>query len=154
MKKNVSGRKLGRRSSHREAMIQNMAASLFRYGQITTTQMKAKEVQPFAEHMITVARRGDLSSRRQVLRFISEKDVVKMLFDDIAKRNPERKSGFTRILKLGWRKGDSAPMVVFELLDKPKTVAADKDKKEEKGKTKTEKKTAPKAEEPKAAPTA
>lgn len=128
MKHNIAGRKLGRRSSHREAMIQNMATSLFRYGRITTTQMKAKEVQPFAERMITIARRGDLASRRQVLRFIPEPGIVKMLFDEIVKRNPERKSGFTRILKLGWRKGDGAPTVLFELVDQPKKVEPAKEK--------------------------
>lgn len=133
MKHNVAGRKLGRRSSHREAMLQNLVGSLYRWGRVTTTVEKAKEARSMADHLITVARRGDLSARRYVLRFLTEKDVIKKLFDEICKWNPGRTSGHTRILRVGWRKGDAAEMALFELVDHPK-----KEKKEEKGKDKGE----------------
>ncbi len=138
MRHGVAGRKLGRRTSHKEAMLQNMVCSLFRHGRIFTTLGKAKEAAPLANHLIAVAKKGDLAGRRYVLRFMPDKEVVKKLFDVIVKWNPERKSGFTRILRVGTRKGDAAPVVLLELIDKPQEAPKEKEKKKEKAAEKTQ----------------
>jgi len=109
-------RKLGRESAHRNLMLRNLVTSLLKSGRIETTEPKAKETRRLAEKMITLAKRGDLHARRQVLSFVTEETVVKNLFDDIAPKYQERNGGYTRIMKLGPRRGDSAEMVIIELV--------------------------------------
>jgi large subunit ribosomal protein L17 len=99
------------------AMFRNMVTSLFEHERIVTTAEKAKELRPIAEKMITLAKRGDLHSRRQALSFIRSKDVVEKLFTEIKDNFAERKGGYTRILKTGVRKGDNASMAIIELVD-------------------------------------
>jgi large subunit ribosomal protein L17 len=111
------GRKLSRTPSHRKATLRNMAASLFLHERIETTTAKAKELRPYAERLITLARRGDVHSRRLAARKIHDRNVLGKLFDDIAPRFSERPGGYTRILKLGNRKGDAADMSLIELVD-------------------------------------
>jgi large subunit ribosomal protein L17 len=138
-------KKLGRTKSHRKAMLGNMAASLFMYNVIKTTEAKAKEVRKLAEKLITLAKRGDLHARRQVYEVIKDRKLIKKLFDEIAPKLNDREGGYTRILKLGPRRGDGAPISVVELLiEKPP-------KEQKKGKkAKAEKKTKPeKTKEPK-----
>ncbi len=116
MKHKISARKLGRTSSHRDAMFRNMVTSLFEHERIVTTKEKAKELRPIAEKMITLAKRGDLHARRQALSYIRSKDVVEKLFTDIQEQFAERKGGYTRILQTGVRKGDNASMAIIELV--------------------------------------
>ena len=112
-----SGRKLSRRKEHRKSMLANLAASLIKNGRVKTTDAKAKEVRPFVERMVTFARRGDLHARRIVLSRLRDPIAVKKLFDEIGPRFADRFGGYTRILKLGPRKGDSADMVLIELVE-------------------------------------
>jgi len=114
-----SGRKLGRNSSHRKAMFRNMVTSLLEEERIQTTDAKAKELRGLAERMITLGKRGDLHARRQALAVIRSKDVTAKLFDELAERYKERPGGYTRILKLGHRTGDAAPVSIIELVDSP-----------------------------------
>ncbi|MBW2658723.1 MAG: 50S ribosomal protein L17 [Deltaproteobacteria bacterium] len=116
MRHRKSARKLGRTSSHRDAMFRNMVTSLFEHERIVTTKEKAKELRPIAEKMITLAKRGDLHARRQALSYIRSKDVVEKLFTDIQEQFADRKGGYTRILQTGNRKGDAAPMAIIELV--------------------------------------
>lgn len=116
MRHGKSGRKLGRTSSHREAMFRNMVTSLFEHERIVTTTQKAKETQPIAEKMITLAKRGDLHARRQALGYIQSQDVVAKLFDEISAQFSDRKGGYTRIIKTGTRQGDAASMSILELV--------------------------------------
>ena len=116
MRHKISARKLGRTSSHREAMFRNMVTSLFEHERIVTTKEKPKELRPIAEKMITLAKRGDLHARRQALSYIRSKDVVEKLFSDIQEQFAERKGGYTRILQTGVRKGDNASMAIIELV--------------------------------------
>ena len=116
MRHKYSGRKLGRTSSHRIAMFRNMVTSLFEHERIVTTTEKAKEARPIAEKMITLAKRGDLHARRQVLSFIRSKDVVEKLFTEIKDNFDDRKGGYTRIIKTGVRRGDCASMAILELV--------------------------------------
>ena len=109
-------RKLGRDASHRKAMLRNLVTDLLREGRITTTEMRAKEARRLAEKMITLGKRGDMHARRQALAFIFDEDVVKKLFDEIAPNYDDRQGGYTRILKLGPRRGDSAEEVYLELV--------------------------------------
>lgn len=109
--------RFGGSPGHHNLMMANLATELFRHGRIRTTHAKAKTVQPIAERMITLAKRGDLHSRRQVLQTIRDKDVVHKLFADVGPAFTERNGGYTRVLKLGPRKGDAAPMALIELLD-------------------------------------
>ena len=109
-------RKLGRTSAHRKAMLRNIVTDLFREGRITTTDTRAKEARRQAEKMITLAKRGDLHARRQVLAYVYDETVVSKLFDEIAPNYAERQGGYTRILKLGPRQGDNAEMVFLELV--------------------------------------
>ncbi len=109
-------RKLGRRTDHRSAMLRNQVTSLLKNGKIKTTETRAKETKRMAEKMITLAKKGDLHSRRQVLSYVYDETVVKNLFDDIAPKYEDRNGGYTRILKMGPRKGDSAEMVILELV--------------------------------------
>jgi len=109
-------RKLGRDSAHRKAMLRNLVTDLLREGRITTTEMRAKEARRAAEKMITLGKRGDLHARRQALAYIFDETVVKKLFDEIAPTYKERNGGYTRILKLGPRRGDAAEEVFLELV--------------------------------------
>src|SRR5262245_12332092 len=113
----TKGPRLGGGPSHERLIISNLARSLFLHGRITTTHTKAKRLRPPAERLITFAKRGDVASRRQVLRVVRDKSVVHKLFAEIAPRFTERQGGYTRILKLGPRHGDSAPMALIELVD-------------------------------------
>ncbi len=112
-----SGRRLGRKTSHREAMFRNMVTSLFAHERITTTDAKAKEIRSVAEKMITLGKRGDLHSVRLAASYIREKSVVTKLFSSIAPRYKERAGGYTRIIKLGMRNGDAAPLSIIELVE-------------------------------------
>jgi large subunit ribosomal protein L17 len=115
--------KLGRPSAHRKAMMANMVTSLLSEERITTTHTRAKELRRSAEHMITFAKRGDLHARRQVLRFVADKQVVAKLFDELGPRYKGRNGGYTRIVKLGPRRGDGTFMSIIELVDRPGAVA-------------------------------
>ena len=117
MRHRKKGRKLQRTASHRRAMLRNLATSLFRHERIETTTAKAKELRPYAERLITLARRGDLHARRLVARKIQDREVLGKLFDDISSRYAERPGGYTRILKLGNRKGDAAEISLIELVN-------------------------------------
>ena len=116
MRHKVAGRKLGRSSSHRRAMYRNVVTDLLSHEKITTTEAKAKEVRGLAEKMITLAKEGGLSSRRQVLSFILDKKLAEKAFTELAPRYAERHGGYTRIAKLGPRLGDGAAMVQLELV--------------------------------------
>ena len=109
-------RKLGVNSAHRRSMLRNLVTDLFKYGRIQTTDCRAKEARREAEKMITLAKRGDLHARRQVAAFVYDDDVVAKLFNEIAPKYEERNGGYTRILKLGPRGGDSAEVVFLELV--------------------------------------
>ncbi len=109
-------KKLGRPSAHRKSMLRNLVTDLFKYGRIQTTQDRAKETRRIAEKMITLAKRGDLHARRQVLAFVFDESVVTKLFEDIAPKYADRNGGYTRILKLGPRQGDNAESVFVELV--------------------------------------
>ncbi|HEU0013258.1 MAG TPA: 50S ribosomal protein L17 [Longimicrobium sp.] len=124
MRHGNKGRALGRTSEHKQALLRNMAMSLFRHGRIETTEAKAKELRPFAEKLITLAKRGDLHSKRLAARHINDRDVLVRLFDDIAPLFAERAGGYTRILKTGFRQGDGAETALIELVDRPETAAA------------------------------
>ncbi len=109
-------RKLGRPTAHRKAMLRNLVTDLLREGRISTTDHRAKETRRAAEKMITLAKRGDLHARRQVLAYVYDENVVTKLFDEIAPKYSERNGGYTRILKLGPRQGDCAEVVFLELV--------------------------------------
>jgi large subunit ribosomal protein L17 len=127
MRHNVGYRKLGRTSEHRRALLRNLATDLFRHERLKTTLPKARELRPFAERLITLARRDDLHARRQVLRQISDKTVVKKLFDTLGPRFATRPGGYTRALKLGPRLGDGADMAIVELVGSEPTFRKQKD---------------------------
>ena len=112
----AGSRKLGRTSDHRKAMLRGMVTLLLEKGKIVTTVARAKEVRSAAEKMITLAKRGDLHARRQVLAYVLEEDVVKTLFDEIAPKYAERNGGYTRMIKKGPRRGDGAEVVILELV--------------------------------------
>ncbi len=117
MRHNKSGRRLGRNSSHRKAMLRNLVTSLLDHERITTTDARAKEVRKLAEKMITLGKRGDLHARRQALSVIFDKTVVAKLFDRLAPRYEDRKGGYTRIIKVGNRAGDNASVSIIEFVD-------------------------------------
>ena len=116
MRHRAKGRQLSRTSTHKRAMLNNMASSLFEHGRIVTTEAKAKELRPFAEKLITLARRGDLHARRLVQRKIKDRETLSRLFSEIGPRFAARPGGYTRILKLGHREGDGADIARIELL--------------------------------------
>ena len=133
------GRKLSRTDSHRRATLRNLVTSLFEHSRIRTTDAKAKEARGIAEKMITFAKRGDLHARRQVLRFVMSETVVEKLFSTIAPSFKERNGGYTRILKVGRRPGDAAPISVLELVNAPEPeVAVTEEEKPKKKRKKTE----------------
>ena len=113
-----SKRKLNKTSTHRKAMLSNMAVALIKHEQIQTTLPKAKELAPYVDKLITLGKRGDLSSRRKAYSLLSEKEWASKLFDELSERYKDRKGGYTRVLKAGFRYGDSAPMAVIELIDR------------------------------------
>ena len=126
MRHNKSGRKLNRNSSHRKAMFSNMANSLFDHEIIKTTLPKAKELRRVAEPLITLAKSDSVSNRRSAFSKLRDKEIVGKLFNELAPRYKDRPGGYTRILKCGFRSGDSAPMAYIELVDRPEeAVAAD-----------------------------
>lgn len=116
MRHRAKGRQLSRTASHRRALLNNMATSLFQHERIVTTEAKAKELRPFAEKLITLARRGDLHARRLVERKVKDREVLAKLFAEIGPRFAGRPGGYTRILKLGHRPGDGADQARIELL--------------------------------------
>ena len=118
MRHRKAGRKLNRTASHRKAMFANMAAALIKHEQIVTTLPKAKSLRPVVEKLITLAKRGDLHARRQAIAQMRDKAMVAKLFETLGPRYEERKGGYTRVLKAGFRYGDSAPMAVIELVDR------------------------------------
>jgi large subunit ribosomal protein L17 len=132
-----AGRKLGRTSSHKEAMLRNMVTSVLKHESIRTTDCKAKELRKLAERMITLGKRGDLHARRQALSVVRDKSVVGKLFGELSDRYRTRAGGYTRIIKVGYRFGDNAPVSILEFIPD--------EKKKEKAKPKTKAKA--KAEE-------
>ena len=136
MRHQVKGRKLGRSPAHRKALFRNQLSSLVKAERIRTTLQKAKELRPLAEKVVTKGKRDTLHARRQVNRLISDRELVKKLFDEIAPRYHERPGGYTRIIKLGPRKGDGAEMAYLEFVDRGETETAT-DKKSKKAAKKT-----------------
>jgi large subunit ribosomal protein L17 len=114
MRHRKAGGKLGKTTSHREAMLRNMVTSLLKYEKITTTDAKAKELRKVAEKMITLGKRGDLHARRQALSYVRDKEIVAKLFDELSARYRDFAGGYTRIMKMGNRVGDNAPMSIIE----------------------------------------
>jgi large subunit ribosomal protein L17 len=112
-----SGKKLGRDASHRRALYANLTGALITHGRIETTEAKAKAVRPYAEKLVTLGKRGDLHARRQAMAELRSNDVVHHLFSEVAPRFAERPGGYTRIVKLGPRQGDAAPMALLEFVD-------------------------------------
>ncbi|MEW2435029.1 50S ribosomal protein L17 [Streptomyces caniferus] len=117
MPKPAKGARLGGSAAHERLMLRNLATSLFEHGRITTTEAKARRLRPYAERLVTKAKKGDLHNRRQVMQLISDKSVVHTLFTEIAPRFENRPGGYTRITKIGNRRGDNAPMAVIELVE-------------------------------------
>ena len=115
----TKGPRLGGSPAHERLILANLSTSLFEHGRITTTETKAKRLRPLAERLITFAKKGDLSARRRVLTVVRDKGVVHTLFTEIAPAMAERNGGYTRITKIGTRKGDNAPMAVIELITEP-----------------------------------
>jgi large subunit ribosomal protein L17 len=128
MRHRNSGRKLNRTASHRKAMFANMAAALVRHEQIVTTLPKAKELRPVVEKLVTLAKRGDLHARRQAISQMRDVAMVRKLFDTIGPRYGERHGGYTRILKAGFRHGDSAAVAVIEFVDRDETAKGAEDR--------------------------
>ena len=112
------GRKFHRTAEHRKAMFENMAASLIKHEQIITTLPKAKDLRPIVEKLVTLGKRGDLHARRQAIAVLQDEAIVKKLFDVLASRYKTRQGGYTRVLKAGFRHGDSAPIGVIEFVDR------------------------------------
>ncbi len=132
MPKPVKGKRLGGSAAHQKLMLSNLATALFEHGRITTTETRARLLRPHAEKLITKAKRGDLHNRREVLKTIRDKSVVHTLFTEIAPVMAERPGGYTRITKVGPRKGDNAPMAVIELVTEAYSPKAPSTKKTEK----------------------
>jgi large subunit ribosomal protein L17 len=130
MRHRKSGVKLNRTTSHRQAMFRNMVTSLFKHERIKTTDAKAKELRRWADHIVTLAKRGDLHARRQAMSIVREKTVVHKLFEEAPERFGARKGGYTRIIKIGRRTGDAAAMTLVELIGSEEATPA----KEKKGK--------------------
>ncbi len=136
MRHRKSGVKLNRSSSHRKAMFRNMVTSLFKHDRIKTTDVKAKAIRSWADHLVTLAKRGDLHARRQALAIIREKDVVHKLFEQAPTRFAGVSGGYTRIVKLGFRPGDAAPISIIELTGEAPAVEAAAKEKDKAGKEK------------------
>ena len=123
-------RKLGRDVEHHKAILRNMVTDLFKYGKITTTLAKAKELRRVADKMITLAKRGDLTSRRRALAFIRDKNIVRKLFSELREKYLDRAGGYTRVIKIGPRRGDASIMAIVELVEEKITTKRSKLKKE------------------------
>lgn len=117
MRHNIMGRRLGRSTKHRKALFRNLTTELFRHNKIKTTEAKARAIQPIAEKLVTLARRGDLHSRRLAARDITDPKILQKLFDEIGPNMEDRNGGYTRIYKLGPRRGDGANVALIELVD-------------------------------------
>lgn len=128
MRHGIAHRKLNRTASHRKAMFANMAASLIEHEQIVTTLPRAKELKPIMDKLVTLAKKGDLNSRRRAVAQVRDKDAVKKLFDVFAERYKDRQGGYTRVLKAGFRYGDNAPRAVIELVDRDEDAKGAKDR--------------------------
>ena len=146
MRHRKANKNLSRNASHRKAMLRNMVTSLFRFGQLETTDAKAKELRRVAEKMITLSKRGDLHARRQALAFMKDKSVTHKLFEELRENYLDRQGGYVRVVKKGARKGDAAPISVIQILPKEEEKSSGKKKgkavppaavKESKGKTET-----------------
>ena len=122
MRHGMKGRKLNRTSSQRKSLLMNLSNSLLKSEQIKTTLPKAKELKPFVEKLITLGKRGELHNKRQAISMLHDLEVVNKLFNEIATRYKSRNGGYTRIIKFGFRTGDSAPMAIIELVDRPDSV--------------------------------
>ena len=131
MRHRKSGRKLGRRSEHRTAMLRNIVTSLLDMERIVTTVPKAKEERRVAEQMITLGKRGDLHARRQAMAYIRSKEVVAKLFDQLSSQYADRQGGYTRIIRTGFRAGDAAPMAILELVEYKENVVTQDQEKEQ-----------------------
>lgn len=118
MRHTMKGRKLGRKSAHRKSMFINLSAALIKHEQISTTLPKAKDLRPQVEKLITLGKRGNLHARRQALSVLKDAGLTDKLFSVLAERYKERKGGYTRVLKAGFRYGDMAPMAIIELVDR------------------------------------
>ena len=118
MKHRIKGKKLNRTSSHRKALLKNMSQALIKHEQIVTTLPKAKTLKPYFDKLITIGKKGDLSARRQAISKVGDLKLVEKLFNTLAKRYENRYGGYSRVLKAGFRYGDSAPMAVIELVDR------------------------------------
>jgi large subunit ribosomal protein L17 len=121
MRHGFAGRRFNRTAAHREVMFANMAAALIKHEQIVTTLPKAKDLRPVVEKLVTLAKKGGLHARRQAISQVRDETQVKKLFDVLGPRYGERKGGYTRVLKAGFRYGDSAPMAVIEFVDRDET---------------------------------
>jgi len=143
-----AGRKLNRTSAHRKALFRNLVTSLLEHEHVRTTDAKAKELRGVADRMITLGKRGTLHARRQALAFIRSETVVKKLFDEVAARFKDRPGGYTRVVKLGHRHGDAAPMSIIELTDRGEAAKAEAEKKRERRARRAEKKSAQPAPSP------
>ena len=135
-----AGRKLNRSGAHRKALFRNLVTSLIEHEQVRTTDAKAKELRRVADRMVTLGKRGTLHARRQALAYIRRESVVTKLFDEVAARFRERPGGYTRVVKLGHRHGDAAPMSVIELTDHGEAAKAEAEKKRERRARRAEKK--------------
>ena len=118
MKHRLKGKKLNRTSSHRKALLKNLSQALIKHEQIMTTLVKAKTLKPFIDKLITIAKKGDLHSRRQAIAKLGDLKLVTKLFDVLAKRYESRNGGYSRVIKAGFRYGDSSPMAVIELVER------------------------------------
>ncbi|MGW2043843.1 50S ribosomal protein L17 [Streptomyces sp. NPDC001858] len=117
MPKPTKGARMGGSAAHEKLLLANLAKALFEHGRITTTEAKARKLRPYAERLVTKAKKGDLHNRRQVLQVITDKSIVHTLFTEIGPRYENRPGGYTRITKIGNRRGDNAPMAVIELVE-------------------------------------
>jgi large subunit ribosomal protein L17 len=118
MRHGISGRKLQRKTGHRHALLRNLAAALVKHEQITTTLAKARELRPYAEKLVTLAKRGGLSNRRLAMGRLGDEAQLKKLFDVLAERYADREGGYTRIIKAGYRASDAAPIAIIEFVDR------------------------------------
>jgi len=137
-----AGRKLNRSGAHRKALFRNLVTSLIEHERVKTTDAKAKELRSYADHMITLGKRGTLHARRQALAFVRSADVVKKLFDEVAPRFSTRPGGYTRVIKLGIRRGDAAPLSVVELTERGAAAMSEAERKRERARKAREKKAA------------
>ena len=118
MRHRLKGKKLNRTSSHRKALLKNLSQALVKHEQIMTTLIKAKTLKPFVEKLITIGKKGSLHARRQAITKLGDQKLVTKLFDVLAKRYEDRKGGYTRVIKAGYRYGDSSPMAIIELVER------------------------------------